>query len=102
MRRVINGKRYDTDQASLIHQWDNGKYVSDFHYRSKDLYRTAKGAWFLHHVGGAFTDMGRPVGNNGRGGSADIEPISDADAQAFLESHGGDEIMVEYFKVEDA
>lgn len=92
MRRVIDGKRYDTETAQEVHAWDNGRYQSDFRYRAKSLFRTAKGAWFIYHEGGAMTDMARTVGDASAAG-ADIEPVTDRDALAFLESHGGEEAI---------
>ena len=92
---VIDGKRYDTTKATAIFENSNGHFVTDFKYRSKTLYRTAKGAWFIHHVGGALTDMAVRVGNNGSGGSEDIEAIDGEDAYGFLEAHSDDEEAVE-------
>lgn len=104
MKSIINGKRYDTETATLVHDWDNGRSSSDFGHRSKTLYRTKRGAWFLLHEGGASTDMARSCGNNSYTGSSSIEPISEEDARGFLESHGGTKAMEEHFadKIEDA
>lgn len=104
MKKVINGKVYDTEKAKLVHEWNNGNMPGDFKYREKKLYRTKKGNWFLHHVGGAMTDMAKPVGNNNTSGSESIETISEEDAIGFLESHGGDEVILNYFpeRVEEA
>lgn len=104
MKRIIDGKRYDTETATLVHEWDNGRYASDFSYRSKDLYRTLRGSWFILHAGGAMTGMAVAVGSNGRGGSSAIEPVSPIDALRFLESHRGEEAIEKYFddQLEDA
>jgi len=83
MKKVINGKVYDTKTAELVHEWSNGHFTNDFQYRSKDLYRTSKGNWFIHHEGGAMTDMAQSCGNNSVCGSSDIEPISERDALGF-------------------
>jgi hypothetical protein len=107
MIRVIDGKRYNTDKATCIFSYFNGKFRSDFSYRSKHLYRTANGAWFIHHVGGPMTDMATPV-QGGRGWGEEIEPVSEDDAYGFLEAHSGDEealkAIEEYFaeRVQDA
>ncbi len=90
MRKIIDGKRYDTETASLIFSHGNGHFRSDFKYRSKSLYRTKNGAWFIHHVGGAMSDLSVNVGNGGRGGSECIEPTNDDDAYGFLEAHSED------------
>ena len=108
MIRVIDGKRYNTETAEQVVYWDNGHYAGDFKLRQKTLYRTAKGNWFIHHVGGALTDMAVTVGSNGYGGSSDIEPLTDQDAFAFLESRSDQddarEAIEKYFadQVEDA
>jgi hypothetical protein len=90
MIRVINGLRYNTETATLVFRYWNGMPMSDFRYRYKDLYRTKSGAWFIHHDGGAMTDMAVSVGNNGSGASEDIEPVSEDDAYGFLEAHSDD------------
>lgn len=97
MKRIINGKMYNTETAELIHSWDNGRYGNDFKARSKELYQTKKGAWFLRHDGGAMTDMAVSVGSNSTGGSCSIEVISAEDTFQFLCSHEGTEIAEKYF-----
>lgn len=107
MIKVIDGKRYNTDTAEMVYQWTNGYFPTDFNYRSKTLYRTERGAWFIHHKGGANTDMARQAGNSYSGGE-DIEPITEDEAYEFLERHSGDEDAAEaleaYFadRLEDA
>jgi hypothetical protein len=108
MIKVIEGKRYNTETAEDVFGYWNGCSTSDFRYRTKHLYRSKNGAWFLHHVGGARTDMAVSVGNNGTGGSEDIEPITDDDAFGFLQSHSDDSEAIaaidKYFadRVQDA
>lgn len=43
MKKVVDGKVYNTETAELVHEWSNGRYGNDFRYRGKDLYRTKKG-----------------------------------------------------------
>jgi len=104
MRKIIDGKRYDTDTAECVHAWDNGRYSSDFRVRKKTLYRTQKGSWFIHHYGGPMTDMAVPVGSSGMGGSSDIEPVTEDDARRFLETHAGVDALEKWFAeaIEDA
>ena len=47
MKQIINGKTYNTDTAELIATGDNGLYTNDCWYRSEELYRTKKGAYFI-------------------------------------------------------
>lgn len=101
MRQVIQGKIYDTETARHLFGWDNGANYGDFKHRSKDLYVTKKGTYFLYHIGGAMTDMSKSYGDNSWGGSSAIEIISVEDAKAFLESHGGSDVLIEEFGAEE-
>jgi len=104
MKKIINGYRYDTDTATLVHSWTNGRYSNDFRFRRKDLYLTRAGNWFLHHEGGPLTDMAVSVGSNSTSGSEDIEPVTAEQAFRFLCSHDGEEAAEKYFahKIVDA
>jgi hypothetical protein len=97
MKKVIDGKMYNTETAEKVYCWDNGRYGNDFRYRSKDLYKTKKGNWFIYHEGGAMTDMAISCGSNNYSGSENIEVVSEKDAFAFLTSHGGTEEAEKYF-----
>lgn len=91
MIKIMGGKRYDTDRAERVFHYWNGYGAGDFKYRTKSLYRTANGAWFIHHEGGALTDMARSAGSSGVSGSSDIEAICEDDAYGFLEAHSDDD-----------
>ena len=73
MIKVIDGKRYSTETAALVYEYWNLLGPTDFRFRTKDLYRTDKGVWFIHHQGGPMTDMAVNVGSGSRGGSECIE-----------------------------
>jgi hypothetical protein len=83
MKKIINGKRYDTETAEKVHTWDNGHYPGDFHMYEERLYRTKKGMFFLYKVGGAMSSMARSCGGNSYCGGADIEPLTDDEAEAL-------------------
>jgi hypothetical protein len=95
MIQVIDGKRYDTDKAQHIFTHWNGYNRTDFKFRSKRLFLTAKGSWFIHHQGGALTDMAVNNGSQGRGGSESIEPVTPDDAFGFLEAHSDEKEAIE-------
>ena len=96
MKAIIDGKRYDTETADLIHAWDNGHYGGDFRSRSKTLYHTHAGRWFIFHEGGPMTDMASAHGKSVGWGSS-IEPVTPEDAFAFLTSHGGEDAAERHF-----
>ena len=97
MKKVIDGKVYNTETAELVHEWTNGRSTRDFKHRSKDLYKTKKGNWFIYH-------MAVSCGDNSYSGSKDIEPISEKNALRFLESHDGIKAIEKYFadQIEEA
>jgi hypothetical protein len=51
MKAIIDGKRYDTDKAELVasdRYWDGSNWERSG--RNTMLYKTAKGAFFLHRT----------------------------------------------------
>ena len=56
MRKIINGKAYDTDTATLIGTWANFENGRDFYYIEKRLYlKPRKKEYFLFLNGGSAT-----------------------------------------------
>ena len=97
MKQIIDRKVYNTETAEQLHYWSNGCFPNDFKRREKTLYRTSKGALFIHHEGGAMTDCARRVGDNTMTGGEYLEPVTAEDAVAFLASHGGTEVVLDHF-----
>jgi len=46
MKKIINGKVYNTDTATQVAQKTNGFNSNDRWYRSEELYKTTKGNYF--------------------------------------------------------
>ena len=97
MRKVIEEKMYNTATATAVHQWDNGRYSSDFRYYCETLYRTPAGSFFLYCEGGPSSCMSVPVGNNGRGGSEDIVPLQEIDTISWLEQKNAVDTLLKLF-----
>ncbi|MTI67130.1 MAG: hypothetical protein FH753_11115 [Firmicutes bacterium] len=96
MKKVINRKVYNTETAELIAEYWNGLGVSDFRYLSEDLYRTKKGAYFLHGSGGPMTKYSESSGNS-TWGIETIIPLTDQEAYEWLEEHDESEVIEKYF-----
>lgn len=96
MRKIIDGKLYDTKTAEELHSWSNGYGTSDFHHCYEALYKTPKGALFLHGEGGALSKYAESHGNS-RGSGADITPMTREEAMAWLEQHNGVAALMEFF-----
>ena len=84
MRQICNGYVYDTKKAiKMAH--DSYSYSSDFHHWDETLYVTKNGRFFIAGAGGPLSQWGRPVGNNGRGGSKGIRAVAREEAMEWLE-----------------
>ncbi|MBU2578273.1 hypothetical protein KKA69_05625 [Patescibacteria group bacterium] len=103
MKKVINGKIYDTKTADVIDEWSSHHNCGDFGHSAETLYRTKRGAFFVYGEGGPLTKWSIPVGSNGRGGSADIEALTRDEALRWCEERNTDsDRITELFGLEDA
>jgi len=80
MRKVIAGKRYDTETSTEIATSESGDPCNNG-ATTKTLYRTPLGAWWF--CKSRKHDHGHWV--------TDIEPVAADDAYAYLESHSDQE-----------
>ena len=102
MKRIINGKIYNTDTATRIGNRQHSNQ-GDFHYEDTDLYRTPKGAFFVQGTGGAYSRWSQPCGSNGMSGGSGIQALTTAEALAWCEDAGIDaDVIAQYFAVEEA
>lgn len=46
MKKIINGKLYNTETAELISEWDNGNFTSDFNFVGRKLWKKTTGEYF--------------------------------------------------------
>ena len=95
MIKIIDGRRYNTKTAEHITGVSQGA-SGDFAYQTEDLYRTPRGAWFIHGSGGPASSYARPVGNMRTGGS-DIRLLTETEALAWLEAHEELDAIERYF-----
>jgi hypothetical protein len=104
MKKVIDGKIYNTETAELLHNWDNGHYGNDFRSCEESLYKTKKGAYFLHGEGGPMSKYAKSCGNNSVCGGASITPITEKEVLAWLEEHDGSDVLESLFpdQIEEA
>ncbi len=68
MKKIINGLTYDTATATVCEDFSNGLSNSDFGFLRETLFRTKKGKFFLHGLGGASTWCAQTIGNGSWGG----------------------------------
>ena len=101
MKKIINGKVYDTNSAKRVGDWGNGRY-GEFSYCSEELYRKRTGEFFLYGEGGAQSKYSKSCGNNSWSGSEMIIPLSYEAAQKWAEEHlDGDAYEAIFGEVEE-
>jgi len=106
MKAIIDGKRYDTGTAEEIASTGGGRGHnprSDFHRWEQTMYRTKRGAWFVHSIGGALTEWREQCADGWSWGET-IRALSPDEARAMLEEWNAVEALEEHFasEVEDA
>lgn len=87
MKKIINGKVYDTKKAERVGQWSSGHSARDFSYYSEYLYRKRTGEFFLYGEGGPSSKYSEPCGNNTWTGGSKIIPLTYDAAQEWSEEH---------------
>lgn len=97
MKKVINGKMYNTETAQKIGSYWNGLSDRDFNHLSETLYKTAKGNYFLHGEGGPMTQYAHSCGNNSWGSGAAITPLTKQEAFEWAQSNiAADQVEAEF------
>lgn len=96
MKRIINGKKYDTETAVYICGYEYGT-KRDFYHIEESLYRKKNGEFFMYGYGGPGTKYKVYSGTNSFGGSEKIEPFTESEAKEFIEKYGDVEIYEKLF-----
>lgn len=105
MKRIITGKRYDTETAICIGTASQDQSRSDFSYWEAGLYVTPRSkAYFLAGEGGPMTRFARSLGNRGQQYGENIFPMTPAEALEWAEQHLTVDEVEEHFgdMIEDA
>lgn len=104
MKKVIDGKRYNTETATKVAEYEPFANRTDFNWWCEELYKTKKGKWFIYGEGGANSPYSKRVESNVKSGGEDIIAISDYEALKWLEIHNFVDEIEEYFpdELEDA
>ena len=91
MKKIINGRVYDTSTAKKMGEWYYG-HPGDMEYVLEQLYRKRTGEFFLYGFGGAATSYAEKVSHNEVSEGEKIRPLSIRKAQEWAERRlDGDE-----------
>lgn len=86
MKKIINGKQYDTDKAKYL----GGDSAGDGSTRwSEELYQKRTGEFFVYGEGGAMTRYAVATSESNWKGGERILPMSYDEAKAWAEDHLG-------------
>jgi len=102
MKKVINGKVYDTETAKRVGEYEPNPYRSDFNWFCETLYQKKTGEFFLHGDGNANSKYSRSCGQNEWCGDEKIIPMAYDQAQKWAEEHlTGDEYIAIFGEPEE-
>lgn len=92
--KYFDRKKYDTDEAKEVAEWDNGYHRGDSLWVDEKLMRMPDERWFLHGEGGFRTKYAKRAGLNSWYMVGDaITPLTDEEARDWAEEHlDGDEV----------
>ncbi len=92
MKKVINGRRYDTETAEKVAEAYSRLARNDFGYWEEELYRKRTGEFFLYGWGGPSSRYSVSSGLNSWSGGEKIIPLTIEEAQKWAERNlDGDE-----------
>ena len=87
MKKIINGRVYDTEKAKELGTYANYGSWRDFSHLEETLYRKKTGEYFLFGEGGPMTRYAEAEGQNGWSGGKRIMPMTYDEAREWAEEH---------------
>lgn len=87
MKKIINGKKYNTETAQRVGYWSNNYSCRDFNYCEETLYKKRTGEFFLHGEGNAMSKYNVSCGQNSWCGGQEIIPVTESEAREWVETH---------------
>lgn len=96
MKKIINGKMYNTETAAEVASYSNDCARNDFHYFEQTLYRKKTGEFFLYGEGGGLSMYARREFDGWTYGVR-IDPLTEAEAKEWMEKHADVEDYIDVF-----
>ena len=96
MKKIINGKTYNTETAKALCEWDNGEY-GNLTYLEETLYRKRTGEYFLYGLSGAAGKYAEQTGCNSWSGGDKVIPMTEKEAKFWMEENGTAEEYIAAF-----
>ena len=86
MRKIINGKKYDTETAKELGDYWNGLGGNDFRKFYETLYQKKTGEYFLYGEGGPASKYAEHCSGGLTDGKS-IIPMTESEAMKWAEEH---------------
>lgn len=86
MKKIINGKLYNTDTAREVADWSPDIAKSDFNYYHETLYRKRTGEYFIYGEGGPASKYAKSAYGAWESGE-DIIPLTQEQAEKEASDH---------------
>ncbi|MBR6834207.1 hypothetical protein [uncultured Fibrobacter sp.] len=96
MKKIINGRLYDTDTAKCVGCFDNDYEGNDSRYEAENLYCKKTGEFFLYGWGGPMSSYAETYGTTITGGEV-WRPLSIDEAKKWAEHHLSAEKYIKLF-----
>ena len=87
MKKIINGKKYDTDTAKMVAYACSTLGATDFAYWEETLFRKQTGEYFIYGYGGPMTKWAETISQNCWGWGKGIAPLTVKQAMKWAENH---------------
>lgn len=100
MRKIINGKLYDTETAREVASFESNFARNDFSFYEETLFRKRNGEFFLSGKGGPMSHYAKREIGGMTGGEA-IIPLTEEEARRWLEDNADVDTYLKYFVAEE-
>ena len=87
MKKIINGKMYNTETAKILAEDCASCAANDFNYWWEGLYKKRTGEYFIQGEGGPMSKYAQSMGNDSWGWGYGIKPITTDHAKSWCEKH---------------
>lgn len=91
MKKIIDGKCYNTDTAKLEGVYENNYPSNDFNWIREEFYRKKTGEFFIYAEGGSHTQYAERLTENNWSGGSEIIPLSYESAKKWAEKYISEE-----------
>lgn len=102
MKKIIDGKLYNTDTATEIAYSFHGDSLRDFYHYSERLYKKRTGEYFLHGEGGPMSRYAVTISQNQWSGGEKLIPMTFEKAREWAEANmNADDYQDEFGEVDE-